>query len=842
MRKALVLALIAAVILIFNGGFSQTSKYEGKIVRKIEFTGLTNVDADDLLDVMITEKGFPLKAAEIRQDIKAVFSVGKFKNVKVEVEEYRDGVRVRFICEERPIITKIEFRGLDELYDQDFTDMIFIKEGDVLRTDLVENSVRAIKRKYEEEGLFNAVVSYKIKKIEKEKDENEVVVVFIIDEGEDIKITKISVLGARKFSAYDLIDEMELEEESLLTDGSFKKDVYEQDKGKILSYYKERGYLDAQIVEDRVEYEWDDPETEEKRVIFITIKLSEGEKYYFDKYTIKGNKVFDTKTLMAKFEQTDSGDVFNNTLFERDRQMLGFMYSTEGYIFARIIPRKTVEDREVDEGGRREIRKFVRIDFEIIEGRKAYIENIIIKGNKKTKDKVIKRELLVKEGELFNSFKMQRSREMVYNLGFFKEVNFDIRPGSKDGFMNLIVDVQEQPTGTISLGGGYGTTTGFSIFADIGENNLLGYGHRVAVKFEYGPLRNSITLSYRWPWLFDYPVYFLSSVFYSLITIPTSSLFSDTGDSAEYKKQEYGYSLGLSYRFWYFYGVGSVWRHSFKSIVEPTGNSPDAVFIEEALGRQEKRSLTFYVYRDSKDNYMNPTKGWRFEFSVEFTGGYILRGDDHFIKYSPDIYLYYSPFNLPFLKTHPCVVELRANASFIKPPFQRNSVERFQPRAENAWLESENRLYIGGPETLRGWDYFDNALPESWRVGLHHRILYGAEFRIPIQPQLVWFALFFDAGSLWTDNFWERDFSDYTMEIVNEDKNNKRLYDLSDISKVDLMYYFKYSWGFGFKMQVPMMPLRFWFGRKMRWVGRNRGYFKEISDFNFQFGIGDMRF
>jgi outer membrane protein insertion porin family len=842
MRNALVVALITAVILIFNGGFSQTSKYEGKIVRKIEFTGLTNVDADDLLDVMITEEGFPLKATEIRQDIKAVFRVGKFKNVKVEVEEYRDGVRIRFICEERPIVAKIEFRGLDELYDQDFTDLILIKEGDVLRTDLVENSVLVIKRKYEEEGLFNAVVRYKIKKIEKDKDENEVEVVFIIDEGEDIKITKISVLGARRFSADDLIDEMELDEESILTDGSFKRDVYEQDKGKILSYYKERGYLDAQIVEDKVEYEWDDPETEDKRVIFITIKVSEGEKYYFDKYTIKGNKVFDTKALMAKLEQIDSGDVFNNTLFEKDRQMLGFMYSTEGYIFARIIPRRTVEEREVDEDGKKEIRKFVRIDFEIIEGRKAYVENIIVKGNKKTKDKVIKRELLVKEGELFNSFKMQRSRERVYNLGFFKQVNFDIRPGSKDGFMNLIVDVEEQPTGTISLGGGYGTTTGFSIFADVGENNLLGYGHRIGVKFEYGPLRNSITLSYRWPWLFDYPVYFLTSVFYSLITIPTSSLFSDTGDAAEYKKQESGYSLGLSYRFWYFYGVGTVWRHSFKSLVDPTGNSPDAVFIEESLGLQEKRSLTFYVYRDSKDNYMNPTKGWRFEFSVEFTGGYILRGDDHFIKYSPDLYYYYSPFNLPFLRTHPCVIELRANASFIKPPFQRNTVERFQPRSDNAWLESENRLYIGGPETLRGWDYFDNDLPESWRVGLHHRILYGAEFRIPIQPQLVWFAFFFDAGSLWTDNFWEKDFSDYTMEIINEDKNNKLLYDLSDISRADLMYYFKYSWGFGIKMQIPMLPLRFWFGRKMRWVGRGKGYFKEISDFNFQFGIGDMRF
>ena len=210
-------------------------------------------------------------------------------------------------------------------------------------------------------------------------------------------------------------------------------------------------------------------------------------------------------------------------------------------------------------------RKFVRIDFEIEEGSQAYIENIFIKGNVKTKEKVIRRELLIKEGELFNSFKMQISREKIFNLGFFKQVNFDVRPGSREGYMNLIVDVEEQPTGTISLGGGYGTTSGFSIFADIGENNLLGNGQRVGLRFEYGPLRSSVTLSFNEPWLLDKPIGFNASVFYTLNTITTSSLFSNSDDDAKYQKRSIGYSLGLSYRFWYYYGVGSVWSHSWRS-------------------------------------------------------------------------------------------------------------------------------------------------------------------------------------------------------------------------------------------------------------------------------------
>jgi outer membrane protein insertion porin family len=340
----------------------------------------------------------------------------------------------------------------------------------------------------------------------------------------------------------------------------------------------------------------------------------------------------------------------------------------------------------------------------------------------------------------------------------------------------------------------------------------------------------------------DYPVGLTASIFYSLYTVPTSSMFTNSGSTAKYQKQQVGYSLGLSYRFWYYYGVGAIWSHAFKNLLNPTGNSPDAIFIEEAMGIQEKRTVTLYSYRDSKDNYMNPTRGSRVEFSVAFTGGYALRGDDHFIKYSPDLYYYFSPFHLPFLKSHPCVIELRGNGSFITPPLMSGSLQKSHPIEKNAWLESEDRLYIGGPETLRGWEYFDLEFPSSWRIGLFHRVIYGAEFRVPIHPQFLWLAFFFDAGSLWTDSFWEKEISTEYSGILSEDKKNKQLYDIKDFFNVDLMSYFKYSWGFGFKIQIPMMPLRFWFGQKLVWMGKDRGYFKKMGGFTFQFGIGDMRF
>jgi outer membrane protein insertion porin family len=242
---------------------------------------------------------------------------------------------------------------------------------------------------------------------------------------------------------------------------------------------------------------------------------------------------------------------------------------------------------------------------------------------------------------------------------------------------------------------------------------------------------------------------------------------------------------------------------------------------------------------DSKNNYLNPTRGIRTGLGVAFTGGSLLRGDDHFIQYSPEFYAYYSPFHLPFLESHPTAIELRVSADFIKPPLGKSWVSRNQNYEDNEWVESDDRLDIGGPETVRGWDYYDNDLPDSWNyVGLYHRILYGAEFRVPIHPEMLWAVAFFDAGALWSDRFWEKQLNDTYRDYVQRDLASGRLKRIDDFFDTDLLPYFIYSYGFGVKLQIPMMPLRFWFGRKMIYDDG----FKVISGYNFQFGIGDMRF
>jgi len=848
-RKPIILALSFMAMIFFAAGIfhilsSEPSKYENRIVKKIEYKGLVNMDSDDVEDLLQTAVGQPLKADEVREDIKNLFDTGKFENVTVEIDEFSEGVKLRFVFEERPIIEKIIFKGNEELMETELTESMLLKDGDVYREELVERSIYRIKDKYTQKGYFTSYITYKITEA---GDKNTVSVEIIIDEGEEIKIKKITILGANRIYTRELYELMESKEDGLFQDGAFKASVYEADKQKIIGYYQQEGYLDAQIVDEKVEYEWDDPVTKEKRCIYIVIKLYEGEKYYFDGpygLNIKGGEgqvltEAEVQNLKDSFMLRENGEVFNNSKFLNDKNSIGLLYASKGYIFARVIPKREVKDVEVEFNGKKEIRKYVKVDFEVSEEKKAYIEQIIIKGNKKTKDKVIRRELAVAEGEIFDARKMQISREKVYNLGFFKQVDFDVRPGTKDGYMNLIVDVEEQPSGTLSLGGGYGSGTGFTIFADITENNFLGNGQTVGLKLEYGPYKTSVTLSFQERWLFDMPIGFSSSVFYYVYEKETSSVFSESDDTASYKLNGIGYSLGLSYRFWYYFVSGASWVHTFKTYTDPSGNSPDDVFLNVERGTQSKRTFKLYTFYDSKNNYLNPTAGIRTGMSVSLTGGILFRGDDHFIQYSPEFYAYFSPFHLPFLESHPTAIELRISGDFLRPPLGSSWVSENKDYEENEWLEYEDRLEIGGPETVRGWNYYDTDLPSSWRnAGLYHRILYGAEFRVPIEPSMLWAVAFFDAGALWTDSYWEKQLPDAYQTYVEEDIASGKLRRIDSLFDENPLPYFIYSYGFGIKLQIPMMPLRFWFGKKMIYDDG----FKTISGYNFQFGIGDMRF
>jgi outer membrane protein insertion porin family len=886
-----VISALALGVATHKSLYAQPERFLGKKIKKIEFKGNVNVSRETIYqDIIQMKEGQILTLPLLNGDIKALFGEGSFAYARVEGEDVEGGVAITFYIQERPRVKEITFLGLDELSATDVQQAIPLKEEDVYTERKISDSIQRMLGKYREKGLFNA--SVRVRKSEVDPVRNTVNITFVVDEGEHIKIAKINLLGVTKADPEDVLAVLELEEDGFIADGTFKNETFEKDKNAILDFYKNQGFLDVELEDARYDYRWKNPKTQEERVIVITYKVKEGDQYFFNGYDLTWDERFLNPTTKKQlftrdrveefFEYTNSdiGQVLDNGKFARDRGIVNYLYSQEGYIYARVQPERTIitltkegleekknspQQKESEKEGRdyynlkrltkmlegnpdMKGKKFVHTKFIVAEGDKGYIENIIVKGNKKTLDKVIRRELIIHEGELFNSELVQRSRERVHNLQFFKEVNVDARPGSSEGKMNLVIDVDEQPTGTISLGGGYGTNTGFSIFTEVAENNLNGTGQRVSGRVEFGPLRTALEASWTEPWLFDKPWSLTLSAFYIRRQVLSGSInIATTDESATYSLDTLGVTVGIGHRFWVNYGH----YHRYTPQLSVAGNASsmvdDSVFLLVQRGWQVKNTITNGIFYDNRDNIFNTTRGMRLEFSHDFVGN-ILGGQDHYMRYYPQVDYFWWLMDFTFfnlirknvLRRWRIVQEIRASATFTQPT---KPVWTTQDSAANPYVEIQDRLYIGGYESLRGWTLFDSFYGDTpagatWRNGGSHRMLFGSEIRIPVEPSLFWLVLFFDAGALYQNP------SEYNFTSTTPAATIQAYSDAALSQRTFAMSYFRYSWGFGFRLQIPILPLRIYLAKRLMWDD-NLGWFRDYpgtSGFEFVFGIGDRRF
>ena len=892
-KKILYLFFVVLCLFLPNSKYLQYifpdyKTYLGKTITRVDFQGNSFTTTSDLFEMIRSKPGTLVTKENLNEDIKTIFKYGSFSDVYIDASTYKDGVALKYFLTERAFVKEIVFKGLDEFSEQELKDSIPLKEDEAYTDGAVATSIQLLKAKYNTKGLFNASIRVKKELLPNKK--NSIKLIFLVDEGEEIKISKVIVLGATKLKASTLKKETNLEEENLFKDGTFKEELFEKAKEDIVTYMKGKGYLDAKLLEASWKIVWKNKKKDE-RGIEVTFKVEEGDQYYYLGYDLEwddkslnketNKPLFTRKKIFSFFEYNvkhDIGSVYNLTKINADSGTINYLYSQEGYIFARVVPKKTQiilseeeltrianlpEQIESEKNGldyyhlkklrdllKKDIKsnshvgkKFIHTRFVIYEGQKGYIESIILKGNKKTRKKVILRELLVKEGELFNAPKVQRSRERIFNLGFFKEVNVDARPGSTEGQLNLIIDVVEQPTGNINLGGGYGTVSGFSIFVELAENNLNGTGQRLAGRLDFGPLRSLVDLSWTEPWIFNKPWSLSLNGTYSQNAYNTNSIDTSSKDAATYVFENIGFGIGTAHRF----GVNWVHSHTLAPSVSrfknPSSLADDLLYTRQQLGWQFRNALINSIAFDNRDNIRTSTQGLRTEFRVNFVGS-LLGGTDHYIKYEPSAQFYWWPLDLTFwgllrynvLRRWRIVLEHRLSFGFTQ---VTGSLYNKQERRDNPYAEIDARYTLGGYESLRGWDYNDSLFPLAWRNGSSHRALFGSEIRIPLEPSILWFVLFFDGGAL---------FEDASNAIIDEQATTDLAINgirSSTLNKANIFNpaYFRYSWGFGFRLEIAILPIRFYLGRRLEWDPA-KGFLREVpnTNWNISFGIGDYRF
>jgi len=961
--KLSIVSLLFGLLLFFlnfSGIHPEKSNYIGKKITDIVFQGVKNTNKSDLLFLIEMKKGAILTETLLNNDLKALFKTGYFYNAEVLAEPHLDGTRVIFNVKERPRVQEIEFIGADEVFPTDLRDKMPLKENEVITPEKVNTTRDVILKKYRDEGYFHAYIKFEMGKINPKT--NLVKVKFIIDEGDEIPVAKINILGTQSVDASEILSILDLKETGLIESGHFKEASFESDKQKITAYLKTKGYLDAELVPESTGWEirWENPKLKDKRVIIVNFKINEGDLYYFNGYNTsfdltedsKGNPmylnkeenppgtpkdkwktVFDIKFFedIFEFNPSDIGKIFDEGKFQRDKSVINELYSAKGYIFAQVVnKRKTIELNDenlkvyenctsqllkdpvkceeekkklnikklrelLTNNPKYENRKFEHVDFTIRENYLAYIENIFIKGNKKTQDSVIRRELLFKPGDLFNSTLVNRSRERIFNLGYFKEVNFNSRPGSDESKMNLIIELLEQPTGTISMGGGYGTISGFSIFTELGENNLNGTGQKVSGRLQFGPFQRFFQLSWTEPWIFNRPWSFTTSIFYSSRTISVGAAsITDAGtgsikEGASYTREGVGFSVGVAHR------VFINWTHfhryspSFYHSINPTSLADDLIRAEVNRGWQFRSEITNGLGYDSRDNVFNPTRGLNTYLSISNVGQ-LIGGQSHFDRYNPVVEFYHSWFDYTFgglfrsntLRRWKVVQEFRMSHVLMferVPKYNRaDPFSRESAKLTNPFIQQQDLQFLGGYESLRGWNFQDVLYPREWRNGANHRVLFNTELRFPIEPNFLWLVLFLDAGSLYEEvgkwvgtrkedaaTYQQRVWADrakydpvsaylrenYNLLSLKKYENDQKPYVKEDPELLILkndnisLERLKYSWGIGLRVQIPVLPLRLYFAQRLYYTGDPLAPFNNYNaekNFQFVFGIGDFRF
>ncbi|MAE59300.1 MAG: outer membrane protein assembly factor BamA, partial [Halobacteriovorax sp.] len=477
-------------LLLVISGFSLSASNIGEQrnlfkVDKVIIKGLKKVEKEAVLEKISTKAGQVVTNYNLKNDIEKIYNLKYFESV----EAHQEGKNLVYILKEKPIVAEIKLLGNDEVSSDDITGVLKVKEYSILDINTVKTDIKAILKLYEEKGFYLANAKYKVQSID---DEN-VRLSFLISEFDKVKVKKVTFLGNQAFSDDELKGIMETREESLFSfmsgSGSFKELGFRTDVERIKYFYRTKGYLQVNLGTPEVTI------SEDKKWVFVTVKVNEGPKFKIRDIKFGGEVLFEEEKLLKDI-QLKSGDVYSEELLRTDIQKLTELYQDEGYAFANVLRTLQVVPGE----------NLVDIQFSFEKGKIARFGTISIKGNTKTRDKVVRRELRIKEGTKFSGSKLRESKENVNRLGFFEpgSVIFNtVSPPGSDDVIDVEITVKEQSTGQISLGAGYSTATGGFFQASIAQNNFRGLGQQLSFRTNLAAQQTTFSLSFTEPYFLD---------------------------------------------------------------------------------------------------------------------------------------------------------------------------------------------------------------------------------------------------------------------------------------------------------------------------------------------------
>ncbi|MBM4129331.1 MAG: outer membrane protein assembly factor BamA, partial [Nitrospira sp.] len=486
------------------------------IVNSIELKGLKRIE-ESAVKAKITQKlGEPISTDKTNEDIKNIFRMGYFEDVRVEIEPFEGGIRLIYVVKEKPTIVRIEFQGNREFDDAKLKEKITITPGVIADVVLIQDNANKLRAFYEEEGYWLSNIVPVVKRIS----EDEVSLTYQIEEGPKIKIKQIIIEGNKALSAKKIKGVMETKEwwffSFITSTGYYKKATMDADVERIKNLYFNNGYVKAAVGEPKIQL------TADKKAMAITIPVSEGDQYKISSVEFSGNKVFSDEMIRGRITLIPNKP-FSKESLTKNLLSISELYSENGYAASSVTP-----DLIPDEPN-----KLVKVHIKIEEGDRYRVGRIEISGNTKTSDKVIRREVRLDEGDVFNTSLLKRSYERLNILNYFETVDIVPKPHLEEKLVDLDVKVKEKPTGFLSIGGGYSSVDKLIGMVDLTQANLFGKGQFLKLRAELGAQSTFYDISFRDPWFLDKPISF------------SASLYNLSREYIQFKKKAFGFGLGL---------------------------------------------------------------------------------------------------------------------------------------------------------------------------------------------------------------------------------------------------------------------------------------------------------
>jgi outer membrane protein insertion porin family len=651
--------------------------------------------------------------ADVKEGLERLYGMGMFDDLKLYIDEVSGGHRLTIEVVERPVVASLKIRGNNKVSEKDIREKIEISVGSSLNPRLLHKSILGIEEVCREKGYYFAEATYVIE----ERTETSITLIFEIEEGVKVKVGSISFEGNEHLSDDDLKGAMETKTRRWLMSQDYKPDDFESDLESIENLMRDRGFIEARIVDYDVAFD----EVEGKA--HITINVDEGQRFYVGEVSVVLSALGDSSDVLTDgiFEgvlELETGEPYSLGEYQRSLERVYSAVGDFGFVYAEVIPEEVIHGDSVD------------VIFRVRPNEAVRVRRIIIEGNSVTFEKVIRRELIIRPGDVLRRALVERSHRDIFNLGYFDDVQIGTNVANEKGDIDLIFKVQERQTGVGNVGVGYTGEFGFTGFIEFSHNNVgwfrkfpwlgLGKGQNLNLRWEFGRL-SQIELSWRDPWFLDSKTLVGFDIYATRRKYET---YADTRD---------GFSLVLGIRFPLIDYSQIFWRYR----MERRGLDPDPLKASAAVmaqaGSTMSSSIVITFSRNSVDNPFFPRNGSKMTVIAELAGGQLLGGDSNYQSYLVD-----NSHFMPMFKGTALV--LRARLGILDGLSSRGYIPIYE------------RFRIGGTsiDGIRGYTEREvvpdgNSLDEGGRFFM----LGSLEYRIPLVTNKAFLLAFADVGETW---------------------------------------------------------------------------------------------